>query len=91
MITQQLIDWLMWSVAWLIDLLPDFDLPDWYGTAVNFWANTIASAASLDAWVNLGAVYNAAILVFASIGIAIAIKVGRIALSFLTLGGGSAA
>lgn len=92
MVTDLILGWVMSAIAWFINLLPHPDLPEWAYAGVPSWVEGgVDWAVAMDHWIPTQAIgYGVAFLLLASAA-AFAIRVGRIVLSFLTLGGGSAA
>jgi hypothetical protein len=89
MVTQWILNKLAEMVATFVGLFPSLELPSWYSTVTSFWAETNQTIESFAYWIPLSAIGNACALIFTASLIHIAIKIGRIALSFATLGGGS--
>jgi hypothetical protein len=90
-----ILEWLLGAVVTVVEaflnLLPDWTLPDWWASAASTWSDTAGRIDELGMWVPVSAIINGAIFLLAVMGIALAVRVGRIALSLLTAGGGSAA
>jgi hypothetical protein len=91
MIVKWLVDALSWAVAALLDLLPDWTPPDGLTGAASLVGEWLGSAAALGNWVPLGIVVSCIGALFAAWLVHMGIRFGRIAASFLTAGGGSAA
>lgn len=77
-------------VAGGIGLLPVFTPPEWVTDAESTVNDMLAYATGLGAWVPMGLAVTVAAAVLFSALVGFGIKALRIALSFGTLGGGSA-
>lgn len=91
MVTNSILNILSGIWSWFIGMLPAPSVPDWF-TAADSGLHQLAQAlGSVSAWIPVGLIG----LVLATWATAWAagafIKIARIVLSFLTMGGGSAA
>lgn len=90
MITDAIIGFLTGVAEFILDLLPDVQVPTWM-SADGPMGTVFGYAGSMGAWfpVSLAAVVLSGLLV--CWGVAFGIKIVRIVASFFTAGGGSAA
>lgn len=96
MITQVLIDAVMFVPLWLLDTIPSIDLPSALvgtgdGTLVGAITTAASYAGSLDSWFPITQAVLALAFVMLCFGVGSAVKIARIVASFFTGGGGSAA
>ena len=90
MIVQWFLEALSGVWGFLMGLIPTVAVPSWLTDSGGQFVQLLADVQGLGAWVplSLGGIVMAAIL--ASVVIGFTIKCGRIVLSFMTAGGGSA-
>jgi hypothetical protein len=74
----------------LLGALPSFAPPAWFSDSTSGFATIFGYAADMGVWLPVGTGFAVAVAVLTCIVIGFAIKVTRIAASFLTAGGGSA-
>lgn len=89
MVTEWLIEALATAAAFLIDLLPDWTVPDWFTGLAATMEQIVGYAVQLGNWFPLDAIGAAAAGILLATGISLAVRIGRMGLSFLTLGGGA--
>lgn len=91
MITDKLLGLFAALARFVVGLFPDLPVPEWLTGAVPEGIRTVTGwASSLGAWIPGEAVAGALSLVGAALAAAVAVKLARIAASFLSAGGGSA-
>jgi hypothetical protein len=78
-------------LAWLVGLLPSWSRPDWMQTLIDAASDGVAGVAQLGHWIAFDHISIALAFVIGTWLIALGIRAGRIVLSMLTGGGGSAA
>lgn len=74
----------------LVGLFPVVSPPEWLTSANGLVTTLVGYAAGMGAWLPMGLAVGVAATIVVVIGVALAIKLVRIALSYVTLGGGSA-
>lgn len=91
MITDLIISAFMAVVSFLLNLLPDIQMPGWIADISGYAASVFAFADSIGVWIPWGVVMTVVASVFACAGVGFTIKVVRMVISHVTGGGGSAA
>jgi hypothetical protein len=91
MVTEAILRVIGGIVSTIIGAFPHPALPDWLGAVPAWLPTAITTANEMGAWFPLDAIRNSAALLLLLWGVALAIRIIRIGLSFITLGGGSAA
>lgn len=92
MVTEALLGVISAFLGWLIDLLPDWNpSASLSGDAAGFFGSAWTWLGSMHMWLPMGVLVAAVGLYLSGIAVAVGVKVARIAASFLTAGGGSAA
>lgn len=76
-------------ISAILGLIPDFPVPDWLSSAGGFVGTVTSALSGSSAWLPWSTLILAVGLVMAAYAAAVVIRGVRIALSFLTLGGGS--
>lgn len=74
----------------VIDALPKFTVPDWLTGAHDMVQGVLDKVGALGYWIPFGLAFTVAATVMGVLLLGFGVKVARIALSFLTAGGGSA-
>lgn len=91
MVTNWFVGVLSAVVAWFVGLLPTWAPPDWVSGLSSQLVGVVDNANRLGYWFPLDAIRNIALLLSGALALALAVRVIRIAASFFTAGGGSAA
>jgi hypothetical protein len=90
-----IVQWFMQAVNGLISgifsVMPPLPVPAWFTGAGTALANLFGAATSMGVWIPIPLALNVMATLFAAMFGGALIKLGRIVLSFLTAGGGSAA
>lgn len=90
MITEAIFNFFFGIVHALLSLLPTFTVPDWVTSANGAMSTIFGYAGLMGAWFPVTLVRNVVLAVLGVWLIGFTIKIVRIVLSFLTVGGGSA-
>lgn len=91
MVTGTVLQWLASALSALLGVFPRPTLPGWFGAVPSWLPDAIGQANKMGSWFPLDAIRNSVALLLLLWGVALAIRIARIVLSFLTMGGGSAA
>lgn len=91
MITEAILQALGSALSFVLGLLPAVALPGWLDTITTYVRSGVTSFAQLGMWLPVGAIGNVVTFVVVVLGVQLAIRIGRIAVSAFTGGGGSAA
>lgn len=90
MIVQWFLDLAAAVIGGALSALPVLHPPGWLTSADSAMTDFLTIVSDMGAWMPVGLMVSVFVAVLACIGIGFGIKVARIALSFLTAGGGSA-
>lgn len=91
MVTDSIVKALASFLTFVLGLFPTITMPDWLTTVTTFIGTTVANALALGNWIPWQTVGLAFVFIWLSWAVAFGIRVARIAASFFTAGGGSAA
>lgn len=91
MITEAIIWVFSRLAAFLIALLPSWEVPAWLVTVIATLADAVSMIGMLSGWVPVAAIGTAVAFILACSALGLALKFGRMILSLATGGGGSAA
>lgn len=92
MVTDALLSVVFGVLGWLLGLLPSWTPSAELSTdAAGFFGSAWTWLGSMHMWLPMGVLVAAVGLYLSGIAVAVGVKVARIAASFLTAGGGSAA
>lgn len=91
MIVEAIVNVLVALVTTIGNLMPNMDAPSFVSSITSSVATVTGAIAPLGTWVPFGAAGQATSLLLSAIGVALIIKVIRIAVSLFTGGGGGAA
>lgn len=76
-------------LTWVLGLLPHFGVPSWFSGLGSAVATVSGALSGTSSWVPWTAVMVGLGVIFAAVGVSVAIRGFRIVASFLTAGGGS--
>lgn len=91
MITEAILQALGAALSFVLGLLPTVTLPAWFSTISGFVSSGVSSFASLGMWLPVQAIGAVVGFILVILGVQLGIRVGRMAVSAFTGGGGSAA
>jgi hypothetical protein len=76
-------------LVFFMGLMPHLGVPSWLSSATSALGTVTAGLSSTTGFLPWSVIAGAVVLAIAGVGLSVAIRGVRIALSFLTLGGGS--
>jgi hypothetical protein len=91
MVTAGLIDALVMCLMALLDSMPDTEVPDWVNSGANLIPTVFNFAGSMGVWFPWSTLAIVTAAVIGAWVLSFGIKIGRIIISHVTGGGGSAA
>lgn len=91
MVTIAFIDVLFICINALLDSLPDTEVPDWINSGANLIPTVFNFAGSMGVWFPWSTLAIVTAFVIGAWTLSFGIKIGRIIISHITGGGGSAA
>lgn len=89
MVTGLILQWAASAVSFIVGLFPNPALPDWLGAVPSWLPAAITAGNEMGAWFPLDAIRNGVGLLLVLWGVALAIRLARIALSFIPFIGGT--
>lgn len=91
MIVGAVLDMFFGFLSWIVDSIPQSVVPSWLGDSSSLLNTVLAQVGSMSVWLPIPLIVTVGSALLLVYGIAFGVKLVRIVISLLTLGGGSAA